>query len=302
MVANGPGRGEGLRMGRPVVYVDMAFALNLTVDLAWLWCAGVLAGAPLRPGRLAAAAALGAAAATAALWPGGRFLTRWPVRLVGTVGLGLLAYGARSWQQAARRSLWLWMTGAAMAGGVLALLGGEPGQPLQAPGAALLALGVALVTGGGCLLWRGTASRREAAALRAELEVATDAGRARLPALVDSGNLLTDPVSGTAVAVVEAAALAACLPAALWQAAAAGRAADAVLAGAVRLLPYATVGGGGLLPAVRARVQWRLAAGETGMRPSALIALAPRALHPGGEVRALLPAAWLAGERAQGEG
>jgi len=289
-------------MGRPVVYVDMAFALNLAIDLAWLWCAGVLAGAPLRPWRLALAAALGAAAATAAFWPAGRWFTRWPVRLAGTALLSALAYGGGGWALLLRRTLWLWLAGATMAGSVLALQAGTPWHPQPAPGAALLVLGVAAAVGGGCLLWRGTTERKARNGLRAEVEVATAQGRAWLPALVDSGNLLVDPLSGVPVLVAEADALAACLPPALWRAAVAGKAEEAALAGAVRLLPYHVVGGGGLLPAVRARVRWRLPAGETGRRPSALVALAPGALHPGGEVRALLPAAWLTGERAREEG
>lgn len=281
-------------MLQPVVYVDQAFALNLATDVAWLWCTGSLAGAPLQRWRLLLAGALGAAAATFAYFPVGYQLRAPLVKVAGTALLVWLAYGQAVWQVLLRRLLLALLVGAAMAGAVLALdltvgSGGDPG-----PAPAITAVGVALAALGGRLLWQGAAVRRRLAAGLAQLEVTTGLGRVTLPALVDSGNLLRDPVGGALVAVVEADSLAACLPAPVVQAAAAGRPSEAALAAAGgRLVPYTALGGSGLLLAVPCQAVLRLPDQTLRVLPRALVALAPGRLHPGGQYRALVPGGWL---------
>ena len=66
-----------------VVYLDRVVLLNLAVDYLLLLATARLAGLPLRRGRLALAAALGALYAAAVFLPGCRMLAHPACRLEG---------------------------------------------------------------------------------------------------------------------------------------------------------------------------------------------------------------------------
>lgn len=75
-----------------VVYLDRVVLLNLAVDYLLLLATARLAGLPLRRGRLALAAALGALYAAAVFLPGCRMLAHPACRLAAGVAVCRLAW------------------------------------------------------------------------------------------------------------------------------------------------------------------------------------------------------------------
>ena len=76
------------------VYLDSVFALNFAVNWLLLHAAARLGAAAVRPRRIAAAAALGAAYAVAVYLPGCGVLAGWAGKLAVTAALLAVAFGA----------------------------------------------------------------------------------------------------------------------------------------------------------------------------------------------------------------
>lgn len=114
-----------------VVYLDRVVLLNLAVDYLLLLATARLAGLPLRRGRLALAAALGALYAAAVFLPGCRMLAHPACRLAAGVAVCRLAWRRerRPWRLTA---LFFLLSGA-LAGLLLAagLAAGSPGAILS---------------------------------------------------------------------------------------------------------------------------------------------------------------------------
>ena len=77
------------------VYLDSVFALNFAVNWLLLRAAARLGAAAVRPRRIAAAAALGAAYAVAVYLPGCGVLAGWAGKLAMTAALLAVAFGLR---------------------------------------------------------------------------------------------------------------------------------------------------------------------------------------------------------------
>lgn len=111
---------------------------------------------------------------------------------------------------------------------------------------ALLAL-----IGSGITLWGGRVFRRSAAVRSCRVVVELDGQITELDGLVDTGNLLRDPLSGRAVICVESRALSEVLSPALAEAIRTGgdvsSLSDSADARRVRLIPAGTATGGGML-------------------------------------------------------
>ena len=84
------------------VYLDSVFALNFAVNWLLLRAAARLGAAAVRPRRIAAAAALGAAYAVAVYLPGCGVLAGWAGKLAVTAALLAVAFGLR--RETLRRS------------------------------------------------------------------------------------------------------------------------------------------------------------------------------------------------------
>lgn len=276
-------------MKRLVVYLDGVFALNAVLDGLLLSAAGRLTGRRPPLGRLLCAAALGGGYAAAAFLPGLEGLS-------GPVGMGLAMVAMVA--VAFRRRL-LGPGGAllglscGLAGGLLVLerllkglhySGGLPGSWQDGRLLLLSGSGVwALV----CLWLR---RRGKQAGRRVPVLLELGGKQRLLTALVDSGNGLTDPISGRGVLVVEWDAVAHCLPPELTREVCRAPAgylealARAWPQGRLRLVPCRTVqtAGGVLLAATARRVQ------VDGVdRGSMTVAIAPVRLS-GGEYQALI--------------
>lgn len=244
-----------------VIYVDVLAGVNLAMDYLLLAAAAKLSGTYCTRARLLAGAALGACYAVASC--GVPFLTLLPVKAAAGFLMVRLCFGARSAAELVRLAALFYLVSCAAAGGALAL-GKVSDTTFFAGGGYYIDVPFRVVAAAGAVSWgltgllfRGEAKAREACRVHLDF-----AGRsADFSLLVDTGNDLSDPVSGRPALVLDRRAAARVLPveAALPLAALRADNAPAVLAalpGTYRtqfqLLPYRAIGKeGGLLLAFR---------------------------------------------------
>lgn len=188
-----------------IVYADSVFLFNAVTDYLLLLSAGKLCALPLRRRRMALGAAWGGAFAVgAAVLP--QVLGLWTVKLLAGALAVVIAFGTE--RRTPKAILAFLAVAAAFGGTVQAIssLGGE-----RAAGGVTLSVRVLLLSFAVCyalvsLVFRRIERRCGRKLHRAEL---TMNGRtAAFSALEDSGNELTDPLTGCRVLVAEAAALA----------------------------------------------------------------------------------------------
>ena len=276
------------------VYADEVFFVNAAVDFLLLKTAVCLTGSGTRPWRLWAGAGLGGLAAVAACLPALDWLGRLPGAALPFFALGIVCFGWRG--PAWKRWLWFFYVCCSFAGLTLAVCGllripaFSFGERIyyRVTGRLLLLLAV-LVFGGVRLALNRFARHRGRELVRLSL---TLEGRTRVcTALRDTGNTLSDPVSGEPVLVARWQVAARLLPElGLTRAQFEDPAALLVRLGTekpglrVRLIPFRAVGtAGGLLAALPMdRIT------ENG-RPSAarLVAFSPTELSDGGSYEAL---------------
>lgn len=211
-----------------VVYLDAFIGLNFLVDLCLLLGVNRLAGHPPGVKRAAAAAALGGGYAGACLVPGFAFLANglWRTVSLGLMGWTAFGAGRSGWQ----RSVLFVLLSMALGGLAVSLETGGWGLAVCAGG-----LGVLCKMG---LRARG----------RQFVPVTVTYGgkTAALLALRDTGNALRDPVTGESVTVLSPE-----IGERLGIQASVLRDPAGAMVPGVRLIPARTVGGGGLLAAVR---------------------------------------------------
>lgn len=279
-----------------VIYVDTLFLLNALVDYLLLLCAARLAGEPLKRLRFALGAVLGGGYAVAIFLPGLGFLERPACRLAAAVLMVLAAFwGSR---RLGRQVLIFFALSCAFAGGVLAIsmLGGQGLSLNRGVIYSGMDLKIVLLSAAGCyavlslLLQkavRHTSFTGELKAVRLELGERT----VELTALTDTGNTLTDPVTGQGVMVAEGERLLPLFAASQRPSVQELRDPAGALerltgaGGHFRLLPYRAVGvDRGLLLAVR--VDRAVVDGED--RGAMVVALSPTPVSDGGGYGALL--------------
>ncbi len=284
-----------------MVYLDTLFLLNTIMDYLLLLAAARLAGEPLRRVRMGVGAALGGAYAGAAVLPGFGFLSR-PLWQLGCA-LVMVLVGLGASQRLLRQMVIFFALAFAFGGGILAvsLLGGD-GLPLGTVPGVNLDLSILLLSGAGCYVVLSfalsrvgshTGSRGELVRVRLRLQ-----GRqVSLTALRDTGNTLTDPLTGQAVLVAQADSLMGLFPEGecpgqellLHPADSLRQLERGALHGRVRLLPYRAVGVPcGMLLAVRVD---GVVLGDVD-KGSALVALSPTPVSDGGVYRALIGSAF----------
>lgn len=270
-----------------VVYIDEVFALNAVMDYLLLLSSARLAGEELRRGRMILGAVLGGLYAAASLLPGWGYLGHPLCKLAMGVALPLAAFGGS--KRLLRVSLIFFGVSATFGGGVLAL-------QLWMGAPAIPDLKTLLLAAAGCyglltlVFHRGLRhTGGELASARLTLGERT----CRLTALVDTGNTLTDPVTGRPVMVVEGERLSGLFPS--GECPTARELSDPVSAlerrggkdGRWRLLPYRAVGvSHALLLAVR--VDGARIGGED--YGPLLVALSPTPVSDGGGYSALIGA------------
>ena len=211
-----------------IIYLDAFMGLNFLVDLCLLLGVNRLSGHPPGVRRAAAAAALGGGYAGACLVPGFTFLGNglWRTVSLGLMGWTAFGAGRSGWS----RSMLFVLLSMALGGLAVSLNTGGAGLPLCAGGLALLSrMGL---RGGG----------QE----KVPISVTYGGRTVRALALRDTGNTLRDPITGETVTVLSPALGEKLgIPAETLRDPAGG------MAPGLRLIPARTVGGGGLLAAVR---------------------------------------------------
>lgn len=260
------------------VYLDSLLLLNFILDYLLLLLTGRVAGAVLCRGRLALAAALGSAYAALSVLAGASFWAHPLIRVCVGVGMVLVGYG--HCRRLFRLVLLFFALSAALGGGLYALELLGITVTLDAPSILLFAAGAYFL-----LSLAGRKLARHAPGELRQVDISLGEHKVRLTALVDSGNTLTDPMTGAGVLVAQGERLAPLLP----PEADYKRPCQSFPAlqdpRRFRLLPYRAVGvEGGLLLAVKAdgvRVDGK----ELGQR---LVALSPTPVSDGGGFDALI--------------
>lgn len=243
------------------VYVDILFLVNGGMDALCLLLTARLLHRSVSMGRLCLAAALGGLYGVLALFVE---TAAWEALLVDAAVCLVMSCLVFGWGR-------LWMTGGVylltsmVMGGVMTALyhglnraGVSELLPTGEEGLSSLAF-VLLATAGGLLtlVWGRIFGRSERRRATQVTVTATMSDRTvTVSGMVDSGNLLTDPLSGTPVIAVKRETLQALVSPELWALLAvtpfpAERLADIPEGARVRLIPVATATGRGMLPALR---------------------------------------------------
>ena len=302
MSAEFAGRHEGSRgqgaIVVTVIYVDTLFLLNAVIDYLLLLSAARLSGEPLRRLRFGAGAALGGLYAVALFLPGLGFLAHPACRVASGLLMLLCAYGGS--RRLVRQGLLFFALTCAFGGGVVAI--GLLGQQGLALGNGVfysaLDLKIVLLSAAVCymvltLVFRRLAAHTAAAGELLPARLTLNGRSAQLTALVDTGNTLSDPVSGRPVMVAEGESLFQLFPGEHRPrpedlrdpAGAMARLGTGEWRSSFRLLPYRCVGvDHGMLLCVRVDSA-SLGGREQG---PLLVALSPTPVSDGGGYRALV--------------
>lgn len=274
--------GYTLRM--EVIYIDSLFVLNLIIDYLLCLVSARICGLWLKRPRYIAAAVVGAAYAVAVFLPGLGFLSgRWGKLSCATL-MGAIAYGCE--RRRVRCTAVFLAVSAAFGGAVwaISMAGGIScdGRAYMPFSLRALTLAFALCYAGAELLFRARAILPDKP--RVQVVLRFMGGESRFMALLDSGNELTDPLTGAAVMIVAPHALRPSLgtSAELFALPDPVELLEALnnvpeLRGKFRLIPFSAVGAKGLLPVFRPEELFI----DGGREKEVLVAVSPSAAGDG---------------------
>lgn len=281
---------------KQVVYVDVLFAVNLILNyFILLAVAGALRRRERRL-RLLAGAALGAFYSLFIFFPQVGFLYSAAGKLCLSAAMVGIAYRWTGARDALRLLVTFYLSSLLLGGGLFALW-----YFLSPPGL-LVRNGVVyldippvplILSAAAFYIFFTLASRlfRHGGGRLYDMELHCGGTSVRMRALLDTGNGLTDMLTGAPVVVAEYPAVEKLLPLSLRAAVKRGGigGTDSPWAGRMRLIPYGTVSGKSeLLPAFRPDRLEIMAPGEKWETTDVLVAVCPRRLSPGGSYQALL--------------
>ena len=263
-LVNWAAKGGGERLAN---YLNIALMLSFAVDFLLLLGTNRLTAHPGGTVRCAVGAGLGAVYAGVCLLPGFSFLGELPWRMASLLAMGLISFG---WYGDALRRHCVFFLLAMALNGLAARAGRE--ELLDLLVCALLLWGICVLCSG-----RGN-GKQEYQVLKLMLNGKTIS----MLALLDTGNGLTDPVTGQSVVVISSKA--ACRLTGLTEEAL--RTPLETLARrslpGLRLIPYRTIAGQGLLLGIKIKN-----AELDGKKKSLLVAFAPENLGNGDVYQAL---------------
>ena len=240
-----------------ILYADLYFFWNLLADYLLCLSAGRLRALRLRRGRYLLAALFGALYALALLFPIPRVLSAPAARLGAGLLMGLIAFGGE--ERPLPCVLTLLAVSAAFGGALYAL--SELGGGMARLSFRLLLASFLVIYALLKLLSRFRSRLRGSP--RAEVRLCFLGREVRFSALVDSGNAARDPATGQALLIASPAALGPLFgplaplleelsPVELLEA----LSHDVLYAGKLRLVPFRSLSGGGLLPVFRPEGLW----------------------------------------------
>lgn len=265
------------------IYIDELFLLNFAVDYIILYLTATFSALPYRRMRLLLGAAVGALYSVAAYFAevyGVPIVSSLTIKLAAGAVMLLCAFGYASGAAFIRRGVIMLITsfllgGLAYAAGLF-LGGSVSGGAIQAP----LAVRAVLIAAALALELCGAFSRgggRELTSGRAEVSLTYNGRKAEFSALLDSGNLLRDPLDGSPVIVCTTDAVAPLFDRdelrMMRESSAVELVAALGLGGGWRLIPCATAAGSAMLAAFRPTE-----AAVDGERVRVMVAMSPKSL------------------------
>lgn len=194
------------------IFADVLFVINFSMDFLALFLTGKILSMPVRGKRLAAASALGALCAVLrTAFPGnGGIRVVWTLGIISVgAAMCLVAYNGRLF-----RTLPVFLAANLALGGLMSVLGRilrVAGFGYTRSGRASLFAFPAVVAGVVCVIY-GRLRPRSTALRETDVSITIDGRTKTFHMLVDSGNLLTEPLSGKAVILVSPEKMADILP------------------------------------------------------------------------------------------
>lgn len=290
------------------VYLDEVFAVNFIMDWLILWITGILTRSQTRKWRLSLAAVCGAVYAIAIFLPGGSYLAVLPAKIFCSLLMVRAAFPFVNWQNYLNCTIYLYLISFVLGGaalGCMYLFGRQFVETWN--GIALvqinfqlfwLAVAAGLVLAVGFFLQRQIRRDLTAAPVIVTAQIALGNRQAALRLLVDTGNSLTDPLTGQPVIVAEQERLLPLFSGALAQQLSQAVPSSAQLlliaelgeaSGRWRLVPYRAVGQQGVLLAFRPD-QIILQQGKTQkICTNVIVALSEQAFSAQGTYQGLIP-------------
>lgn len=289
------------------VYIDEVFLVNLIMDWLILWSVGYMGQARASRARLAAGAALGACYSVAIFSPWGALLAALPVKLGCSLLMLRATFPFTGWRNFLKQTAYFYLISFVLGGAALAV------PYLLERRAVRVWNGIALTQVDFRLFWLALAAglaglavfllrqhlRRDLSAppLILTARVVSGGRQASLRLLVDTGNSLTDPLSGWPVIVAEQEALLELWPEPLQTLLREARSADQIflaaaeteLAGRLRLIPYRTVGRQGYLLGFRPDAVILYGRGGGQSCGNVLVAMSEQKFSAYGTYQGLLP-------------
>ena len=191
------------------VYIDALFVLNALINYLLLLAAARIVDRPFLRWRLTLAAVLGGIYAVAVFFPSLVFLSSLPSKAFVGLSMAAIASGGPPWSRFWRYTLVFLGVSFSLGGCVLAL-SALTGQSLLQNGVPVLPVRLpTLLVGVGIgylllmLVFRRAARHGGTARDIVAARICWDGRVTELPALCDTGNTLTDPMTGTPVMVVD---------------------------------------------------------------------------------------------------
>ncbi len=281
---------------KQILYGDVLFFVNFTMDFLTLYVTAQILHRKVRPLRMALAAAIGAVYGVAACFMGGWLLFQIAINLAVSFLMCYVAFGTKLLSCCA-----LFYGSGCLLGGVMTVLYGAVGglsgaQTVFVDGSYRTLSGeiplgwMAVVAGitGAAAIAGGRIGKRNRVAEECVLTVIGEEGSQTLTGILDSGNFLIDPLGGRPVIVVAKGVLLPLLPEGLRPVFEAGdptllASLPTELARRVRLIPSHSVGGDAMLLAFSPD-----ALAVNGVEKEALLAASPAPLSHDAIVPAVL--------------
>ncbi|BCV24708.1 sigma-E processing peptidase SpoIIGA [Gelria sp. Kuro-4] len=195
------------------VYLDVLVAINLVMNLIILFLTSWLAQVPARLGRLLLGAAVGTAYAVYLVLTPSTLGVGWVAKVLFSVLILAATFVPASPVRFLRAAGYFYLLSFTLGGAALAVyyLGQGPAVETSGPLPGIpwwtLLLGLAVTVPAARLAWLYLSRRRWQKEVQAKLTIRWGSREAELKAILDSGNLLVDPLTGAPVVVAEAAAL-----------------------------------------------------------------------------------------------
>lgn len=276
-----------------LIYIDTLFLLNATVDYLLLLASARIAGEPLARCRFLLASTLGGLYAVGIFFL--PFLENTGYKLLLGSLIMLIAYGKS--QRLLRQTLIFLALSCAFAGGILAI-SLQGGQNLSLEGGVLYStmdFKMVLLSASACyvvlsILFKNFGQHSKVTGELVTVKLQYQEKTISFPALVDTGNTLQDPVTGTPVLVVEGQILAPLFPPDFKQqdlqqpTTVLNYYKHQPISQRLRLIPYQAVGVQGLLLVLKVD---QILVNDSKI-DTQLLALSPTSVSDGGNYKALI--------------